>query len=286
MGTGTTERIQHLFSNAKRELYDFSGLPSLVRLRVNPLQDKYDSRILEQWGSLQSKFIRWTSDRSVFTEENVRDGKRLYDEYFAEHGHMTGCVLDIGGGWGLFRQWWAPEGADDAYIVHDPGVERFLAGAHPEHRRVYADAFSRPMTFVEGFGEDLPYNEAFVVGLIAAAIDHCVDPTKVLAETYRCLRPGGQLILLQQCDSLTSARPASTRLRRKLWRVLRRLRSPRELIRILYYQLTYRDPHLHHFTIEDLTARMKAVGYSDVRSVPVAGSEVQALTGRKVEIRA
>jgi ubiquinone/menaquinone biosynthesis C-methylase UbiE len=274
--------IHDLFRSAKQEAYDYSALPGLVRLRSNPLEAEYESQVLRRWASLQSKFMRWTTDEDVFSQENVSRGKSLYDRYFAERGPTRGSVLDIGGGWGLYREWWEPNRATDVYVVHDPGVERFLRGPHQSHHRIYGKAFGRPMTFVEGFGEDLPYNAgAFDTCLIASAIDHCIDPTRVLTETFRCLKPGGRLLVLQQCEGNAAAAQAPQNPQRLRRRLLKYMRSPRRLLSALYYRFTYRDPHLHHFTESDLRSRVTAAGYATVSSELLAGSQVCALTAKK-----
>jgi ubiquinone/menaquinone biosynthesis C-methylase UbiE len=270
-----------IFTETARADYDFTGFPLLVRMRSNPVEGRYDSDVLRRWGKLQSKFIGWTRDRSVFSEENVRYGRELYDGYFAEQGLLTGSVLDIGGGWGLFREWWQPRQPEDVYVVHDPGVQRFLAGAHAAHRQLYARAFGLPMTFVEGFGEDLPYREnTFDVCLISAAIDHCIDPVRVLEEVHRCLVPGGSVVVLQHVDTPGEDAPP-VRPRRTLRHILKRLASPRRLLLALYYRLTYRDPHLHHFTAASLEAALRSAGYAEVDSTPLDRSGIRAFRGSK-----
>ena len=188
----------------------------------------------------------------------------MYAAFFARRGLLEGSVLDIGGGWGLYREWW--QAADgDVFIVHDPGVERFLQGAHELHRECYHRAFQYPITFVEGFGEagSGPYrDDQFSTVLIVSTLDHTLDPAAVLAEARRCLRPGGKLLLIQLCESGKSER-ASKGLRNK---ALNYLRHPRRFFNAVYKRLFYSDHHMHHFSEQQLLQMLREVGYRDVGS--------------------
>ena len=65
-------------------------------------------------------------------------------------------------------------------------------------RRIYARGLERPVWFVEGYGEDLPYLDGrYDLVMIAAALDHCADPVSVMRECRRVLRPGGTLMIIQ-----------------------------------------------------------------------------------------
>ncbi|MBN1995836.1 MAG: class I SAM-dependent methyltransferase [Anaerolineae bacterium] len=253
--------------------------PLLVRRKEETKALKGKS--LEEWAKAQRAFLRWTKDKKIFTEEYLQNGKKMYDLFFSEKGLLQGNVLDIGGGWGLFRQWWSPR-ETDVFIVHDPGLERFLRGPHPLHHVYYERAFNLPMTFVEGFGEDLPYNnETFDTCLVAAALDHCLDPEQVLAEMYRCLKKDGAILVIQHCHSAQperrSPRPPLPK------RVLKHLRYPQRLPRMIYKFLFYRkDPHLHHFLLADITSMLEKVGYSEIRVDVVPTTEsVYAFQAKK-----
>ena len=258
--------LRALFRDEVVSRYDFAGAPRLVRGRSgDELTTVYGTARVAAWARAQKIFMAWTRERAVFTEETVARGKQTYDEFFAEHDLLRGQVLDIGGGWGLYREWWTPD-PSDLFVVHDPGVERFLAGPHEHHKRLYARAFALPMSFVEGFGETLPYvDRSFDRCVIAASLDHCLDPARVLAECRRCLRPGGKLLLLQHChaEHAPAARPESL-----VRRLLRALRSPRRAVASAWLRLRYPDVHLHHFRVSALSEALHAAGFSSVEVEP------------------
>lgn len=219
-----------------------------------------DPGLAGEWADKQAQLMRWTRDSAMFNEAEVMFINRMYEGYFGRRGVLRGNVLDIGGGWGLFRQWWRPEG-DEVFVIHDPGTERFMAQPPPTLRRVYADGLARPVRFVEGFGEELPYSSGcFDLVLIASVLDHCADPVRVLGETRRVLRPGGTLMVIQGFDPEPGeARRPGTDLGSRLARVLS---DPRRLYRAVKQRILHRgEPHIHHFTRDQLVSLVVGAGF-------------------------
>jgi SAM-dependent methyltransferase len=256
--------IGELFRPELRDRYDFSEAPTLVRMRsVDAITHDVSRDRMSAWARSQRIFMAWTRERGVFTAEAVRRGKEVVDRFFETHGPLRGSVLDIGGGWGLYRQWWSRE-PRDVFVVHDPGVARFRNGPHDLHREHFALAFSRPMTFVEGFGEFLPYrDESFNRCVIASALDHCLDPSRVLGEAIRCLKPGGLLIVLQDCHA-EPRQPATEQPPSLLARLGRAIRSPGRALSSLWIRLRYPDVHLFHFRVAELRESLVAAGSPSV----------------------
>jgi len=218
-----------------------------------------------EWAEKQAKFIGWTQDAAMFAKDEVERNYAIYDGWFrADPGRrLTGRLLDIGGGWGLFREWW-DEDESGCYVVHDPGVERFTVAPPETLRRRFARGLARPALFVEGVGEDLPYREAsYDTVCVISALDHCARPAGVLAEAHRVLAPGGRLFAVQGFEP----EPGERLLRRGIVRrVARVLTDPRRLYRALRTRLRHGgDPHLHHFTRSGLRALIADAGYVDVR---------------------
>lgn len=234
-----------------------------------------------RWSEAQDTFLEWTKDRRIFTEEYIERGKRTYDAFFKKRGPLRGNVLDIGGGWGLFRQWWEP-GESDVFIVHDPGVERYLRGPYEFHRYCYQRAFSLPMTFVEGLGESLSYkNDVFDMCLIAATLDHCAEPQEVMAEAYRCLKPSGIMLVIQDCHAsdINGHRPHFLR------RLFKHLHHPRHLLALARNRLYRPDHHLHHFSPTDVTSLLEQVGFSRIRTSTIPPTQdVFAFEGEKEKL--
>ncbi len=264
--------IPRLFQADKLAGFDFSQAPALVRKAKSAVgeTDALEGVDMSRWGRVQRAFLDRTKDKGMYSVENMRSYVPSLESFFQKRGLLEGDVLDLGGGWGLYRQWWEA-GESDVFVVHDPGVERFLRGAHETHYRNFPRAFGLPMTFVEGLGEDLPYrNDAFDTCVIAATLDHCADPQKVLAEAHRCVKPGGCLLLLQ--DSVTLGRRG--RRGSIVRRILRRARHPRRSLIGIYNRLFGPPAHMHHFAVAGLVSLLARVGFQNVRSSgdPVFGS--------------
>jgi ubiquinone/menaquinone biosynthesis C-methylase UbiE len=254
------EEVRGLFKEDEQAHYDFSQAPILIRIRDRNALEKriFKGHDASRWMNSQLQFLDWAKDKRVFTREYVKSGKLTYDAFFQKRGPLRGKILDIGGGWGLWRQWWEPT-SQDLFIVHDPGVERFLRGPHKPHHDYYQRAFSLSMVFVEGFGEDLPYRDGtFDISLVAATLNHCTYPQRVIAEAYRCIKPKGSIIVVQSCYSPKSnGRPLP----------LLRPQSkypPKQLLRILYMRVFHPDHHLHQFRLVDVTLMLERAGFANI----------------------
>ena len=259
----TQTMTEKFFRETEKAHFDFSQAPSLITRApgAGEAGGLLRSADMSRWRRTQEGFLERTKDKQKYTDEDMQRARSEYGAFFKERGLLAGNVLDVGGGWGLYRQWWEA-GDSDVFIVHDPGVERFLRGAYDSHYKHFPRAFSVPMTFVEGFGEELPYrNDVFDLCLVAAALDHCADVDQVLAEAYRCLRVGGLILILQSCRSANGGKGRPISLKR--W--LGRLRQPRRLLRHLYNRLFGPPDHLHHFDVAGLVSSLQRVGFSDVR---------------------
>ena len=249
--------IHNLIKEEACDNYDFSKAPKLI-LSKKPISQQIKFITTDEgtskWLKLQNEFIASTKSKMVFNKSYIESGKRAYDSFFMKRGLVSGKILDIGGGWGLFRQWWNYT-ESDIFIVHDPGVERFLNGPHQFHYEYYTKAFKLPLTFVEGFGEELPYKDnTFDVCLAAAVLEHCVDPKKVLMEAYRCLLPGGSILVIINHE------PRG----RRLLKLLRYLTKPKILLTQIYNRLTCRVHQMHRFTPEQLRQMLTQVGFSKI----------------------
>lgn len=258
------KNVNDIFKSDAQSHLDYTQFPILVKSLSNnvTVHNLFDTNDLSNWQRSQDIFMRWTADDIVFTQEYIERDKNRYDDLFEMLGFFEGNVLDIGGGWGLLRQWWKPENSD-VFIVHDPGVERFLRGPHELHQVIYERAFKHPMIFVEGFGEDLPYHsELFNICIIVDALDHCIDPKLVLAEAYRCLKFGGSMIILQTCTP--SQAEVKNHRASVIKRFLKNLKHPKHLLSILYGKLFYRDLHMHHFSTGIIEKLMIENGFVDV----------------------
>lgn len=274
-----SQNIRAIFRKEQWDQFDFSAAPGLVLSKSGStaVLDNGDPAKAARWQITQDGFLERSKSRDKYPREKLEQIKARQTDFFREQGFLRGAVLDIGGGWGLYREWW--EGNDDdVYLVHDPGVDRFINGAHAAHYECYQRAFSLPMTFVEGLGEVLPYEDnVFDTGLIASALDHCADPRRVLAEAYRCLKPGGRMIVLQTCEA-----PRTRRFRELAGRVVAHLFRPRQLLSRLYKKTFGPPAHMHAFVAQQLTAILEEAGFSNVRTYAVQ-SDIQMFEAQKAQ---
>lgn len=217
--------------------------------------------VASDWREKQDTLIKWTRDPVMFNEADVAQNFALYRRFFEDtRGPLAGRVLDIGGGWGLFRKWWRAEG-DACFTVHDPGVERFTVEPPETLKRYFGDGLGKPAWFVEGVGEQLPFEDSsYDVVMIASAMDHCADPPRVLAEARRVLRLAGALLVIQGFDRVAGQpKPEGRSFFARLGRLLA---DPRRLHRAIRQRLFHRgEPHMHHFTQASLRAMIEASGF-------------------------
>lgn len=280
------EAVPKLFREDRLQAYDFELSPDLIRL-AGQSNEKLPTQDLNEWKKIQSNLMARAGDeRTPFNSEAHIEGHRhAMDGLFEQHDLLQGRVLDIGGGRGLYRQWWEPD-ESRLFLVHDPGIERFDHADSPLHRKHYPRAFDLPMTFVEGFGEDLPYaDESFDTCLIVSALDHCLDPNRVLAEARRCLTERGRLFLISHCheeDHDEGAAPTADGPTQSRLGWLAQL--PRSFARAIYRSFVPRPRmHLHHWDQDELSALVEASDFevSSCSRVPFQNKLVQALEARK-----
>jgi SAM-dependent methyltransferase len=253
--------IRGFFRADRAEALDFSKAPALVTSKqsVTMLLDGAGGVSGSRWEAVQEGFLGRARREDGYPVERLERAKARYDAWFGRRGLLGGDVLDLGGGWGLYRQWWAPA-TGHVFVVHDPGLERFVEGPHRTHRVCFERALGLPMTFVEGVGEELPYRDAsFDTCLIASTLDHCADPVRVLAELYRCLKSGGRLIVIQESEGVRTSSYMHL-----MKRFLQLLGSPRKLVRKVRGRLTGPPMHLHEFDTGSLTALLKRTGLQNV----------------------
>ena len=274
----TMAEIQAMFQAETIGGYDFSGSPELVTCARSAEAVLRDAGEVDaaQWNKVQEGFLERARHKEMYPLKHLEQVREKDGAFFAARGPLRGSVLDIGGGWGLYREWWAPE-ASSLFVVHDPGVERHVRGPYTTNRQCYEKAFAKPMTFVEGLGEVMPYkNDTFDTALITATLDHCADPARVLKESFRCLKPGGVMLVLQSCHE---PRPIQTGVH-LLGRVARLATSPRKLVQKVRKRMFGPPVHLHHFTVPGLIELFRAARFEQVTSRPVY-RDVYALEGVK-----
>ncbi len=253
--------IEALFRSDALTRFDFSRAPEIVRRAGSGGNGAPHGLDLAEWSRLQARYLDPAHAPPLEdAEAAMRESVLAYDRFFRERGLLRGSVLDIGGSSGLYRQW-SERGASDVFVVQDPAVGSPRMGTHELMRRHYPRAFTLPVTFVEGFGEELPYRDGvFDTCLIVAALDHCADPARVLAEASRCLKPGGELLLLQGCrlPVLSERVGYSVRLV---------YREPVRLLRKLRKRLSANPgKHMHRFDVAGVASLLEAAAFHGVEA--------------------
>ncbi len=100
--------IRGLFRPEKVASFDFSG-PGGVVQRIGSdgrsAAAPAEGTRARHWQYVQQKLMEEWKPESDPGDERVRLTVEAHDRFFRQRGQMAGNVLDIGGGWGLKRQW-------------------------------------------------------------------------------------------------------------------------------------------------------------------------------------
>ncbi len=143
------------------------------------------------------------------------------------HGYITGFDIAMLGEVEVSRQWIAEwltntqsvldigtAGGKTAAAVHGRGVPE-VWGIDPSPYLLKHAARRNPeLNFVPGIGEDLPFGADRFDAITLCFVLHEVPPRygrQILAECYRCLKPGGLLAI---------AEPSSLQMQKPRWRSL------------------------------------------------------------------
>lgn len=105
---------------------------------------------------------------------------------------LRGRILDIGAGTGAMFPYYATNGAVEAVIALEPDQAMRRRGRRRGRSRTF------PVHWVTGVGESLPLGDNSVDAIVCSVVLCTVeDPTAVIAEMSRVLRPDGELRVLE-----------------------------------------------------------------------------------------
>jgi len=256
------------------EKYNFFLSPAIIRPKDRlDIVPNVTKREMKLWRIGQKRFLQWISNPLSLLPDRIQSDKELKDRIFDQFGHLKGNVLDVGGGWGLFRQWWT-RNSGELFIVHDPGYSRYIEGPTPYHFQIFLDAFCKPMTFVEGYGEKLPYRASlFDTTILVEALDHCFCPERVMKEVFRCLKPAGRLVIINHVN-------IEYELRKKVWMKSKLSKLKKiALLRKNPYAFASKvkekivgDHHLRMFTPEGIKNLVTNAGFQVVDEINSTGN--------------
>lgn len=150
-----------------------------------PTVSRYDRHVTDlaqrKW---RSRFEAWVLDACAETSHEL-NGERISDGI----GSMTGTVVELGPGTGVNMRYYAP-GVHVIAIEPNPQMHSRLrdkAGHHDvdlEVRTVYGERIDVADASVD----------AVVGTLVLCGVD---DPTRVIDEAYRVLKPGGRYFFIE-----------------------------------------------------------------------------------------
>jgi SAM-dependent methyltransferase len=214
-------------------------------------------------------FKRWQQFQNEFEREAYepkyafRDREGCREVYEQLPAAIQGAFLDIGGADGTVR-YFLPR--DVAYLCVDPFLEAprlaLARGQDAKFREVFP-CFTEPYAFVCAMAERLPIRSGqFDWVHMRSMIDHVADPPAVLKEAFRCLKPGGYLLMgvSARGGKAKTVEPGLVGLLAQAYRVLH-YEGPKEFAHRLIRRLRgHRDHHLWHPSVHDLRTLLTGSG--------------------------
>jgi SAM-dependent methyltransferase len=145
----------------------------------------------DDWRARQSEMENWYR-AFVLRADASKDLFEEHRPYISKLEGLRGRVLDVGGGTGFVRQFLA---RDTQYFVIDPSG--YWQEANWENFATQFPALTKPLLFVQGVGETLPFPPAcFDVVLSFWSLNHVVDSAACILEMHRVLKSRGRAILV------------------------------------------------------------------------------------------
>ena len=169
-----------------------------------------DARVLLQntpgfkrWKLGQSEYETYESTGAAYGDGIESYLKEIeYDRETYEEFRMSGKILDVGGGAGTVREFLPP---DVNFVSVDPFVE--VLASQPQAKREAYSCLQRPLNFVCGFAEFLPFQEnSFDWVHMRSMLDHVQIPDLALIEARRVLKTNGKLLVGMHVEGGTSGR--------------------------------------------------------------------------------
>lgn len=209
-----------------RKYFVNDGIPCMLPDKLEKQELKSNFR---KWSKKQSAFLKWLNVWESIDPSNrlkIETNERL--QRFFKLYQPKGSILDIGSGRGEIRQ----------YLI-----ENDYFGVDPENFILDGLVKEIDFPFVQSFGEYLPFRDGvFDNILILAVLDHVINPTLVLEESFRVLKKSGHIFILNSWERGTLAKKGiRTILKGNICGLIKGL-----------FSCIIGDTHLHHFTASDI----------------------------------
>ncbi|MGE4053869.1 MAG: glycosyltransferase [Vicinamibacterales bacterium] len=145
-----------------------------------------------RWGNRQDLMSAWYRNLIADPSAAIQCFLDDYGPIARVLSEFHGRVLDVGGGLGVPRHYLSA-GVD--YVVLEP-LESWRQLDPSPLVKTFPSLASRP-NLLQGVGEYIPFPDGSFDGvLVLWALNHAVDPRRVVAEAVRVLRPGGRILLV------------------------------------------------------------------------------------------
>lgn len=209
------ESYQHdLFKNS-----NYQNVDEVADFIVGQIED------VPLWKKQNEKFLKYHQSLNPHTFFNSIP----IDHYI---GLKTGLaeikdqlIIDVGGGTGHFLSSFFRYPHELQYFLVDPNV-RLL---HDQFVRMYPELLEIPIGHIRSYAEELPFKDGVADLIISSsAIDHYKDYKLFVKEAFRCLKPGGKILIsshLKGASSTGSSSLGLSSLIEKMARLLHRFKN-------------------------------------------------------------
>ena len=260
--------------DVKREIYQNAELFSQNRIDPKEYQDKYlENTNYQSVDKVADYLIRVDQSNKHWKQQNekfLKYHKSLNPHTFfnsipLDHyiGLQTGLsetkgkvVLDVGGGTGHFLSSFFRYPHEVEYFLIDPNI-RLL---HDQFVRMYPELLEIPIGHIRSYAEELPFKRDVADLIISSsAIDHYKDFKLFIKESYRCLKPSGQILIsshLKGAKSSSSSQLSLISVLEKITRTIHRIKNKVAL-----------DDHVKEFdSTQEIEIELRQAGFKIVQA--------------------
>jgi ubiquinone/menaquinone biosynthesis C-methylase UbiE len=187
-----TDYIKNNFADplnkAKANVYDYIAEQGYPDVRVHLM----NTVGYENWLTGQRAYEQWEEQSTAYKNEQINYLQEIErdKELYGTLG-LSGSFLDVGGGIGTVREFL---NINDPFVSIDPFEN--LSIRTPNVKREVYKCLSRPLPFICGFAEFLPFQDGcFDIVHMRSMLDHVQVPDLAMLEARRVLNIDGKLVI-------------------------------------------------------------------------------------------